>query len=678
MSRLADGWLVRSESERKAPPPHHAKVISVEEAAGWIFDGDTLAVGGFVGMSVPEALLTALADRFARTGGPTDLTLVFTAGQGDGGARGLNHIAHERLVRRAIGSHWGFIPALGALALNGRIEAYCLPLGVMSHLYRETAAGRPGLITRVGLGTFIDPALEGGRLNGLSPQEVVRSIQLDGEEFLFYPCRPLDVAFLRGTTADAEGNVTMEREAATLDSLSLAQATKSSGGIVIVQVERVTDCHVLPPRDVRIPGIFVDGVVVADNPETHMQTFADSYNPAYVGGRSATPKAATPPRLDTRRVIARRAAKLLRGGSVVNIGIGIPEGVVAEAAREGILEEIKLTVEAGPIGGLPAGGLSFGAAAHPEAVVDMPYQFDFYDAGLDQAFLGMAQVDRHGNVNVSRFGRRLTGAGGFIDISQAARKVVFMGTFTAGAEVAVADGRLRIQRDGAVAKFVREVDQITFSGARAQATAQSVLYVTERCVLRLGPDGIELTEIAPGIDLERDVLAKMNFRPEIASDLREMDAAIFSHARLGLNRRIPPTLKARICQGAAADHVVLTLDGLAINEVDGAERAAGLLHRLRELDRAENVIVECDGFDLGQPGALRFLQLLVEHEPTRAWGWYCTDALHRRKIRRAFLDAHIRRPIHSSLRAALASPHPAQIASINNCEATPALLREAG
>ena len=310
------------------------KVITPEAAAGLIVDGDTLAVGGFVGISVPEELLIALAKRFGETRGPRNLTLVFAAGQGDGDARGLNRLAREGLIRRVIGAHWGLVPALGALALDERIEAYCLPQGVVSHLYRDTAAGRPGLITRVGLGTFVDPRIDGGRLNAVSPEEVVRVIELDGEEFLFYPCRPLDVAFLRGTTADEEGNVTMEREAATLDSLSIAQATRNSGGIVIVQVERVTTRHVLPPRDVRIPGIFVDGVVVARDSDSQMQTFAEGYNPAYVGEVRVEETVTGATALDARKVIARRAAMLLKTNSVVNLGIGIPEGI-ADGGRRG-------------------------------------------------------------------------------------------------------------------------------------------------------------------------------------------------------------------------------------------------------------------------------------------------------------------------------------------------------
>ena len=524
------------------------KLISPDTAAGLVRDGDTLAVGGFVGLGVPEQLLLALEQRFLATGAPRELTLVFAAGQGDGGSRGLNHLARESLVRRAIGGHWGFVPALGALALEERIEAYCLPQGVISHLYRETASGSPGLITRVGLGTFVDPRLDGGRLNRVSGAEVVRVLELDGEEYLFYPSRPIDVAFLRGTTADHDGNVTMEREAATLDSLSIAQATRNSGGTVIVQVERVIGRHVLPPRDVRLPGICVDAVVIAQDSALHMQTFGEAFNLDYVGddlgagaagdGKLAARTSATPAGMDERKVIARRAAMLLEADSVVNLGVGIPEGIAAVAGEEGILDLITLTVEAGAIGGLPAGGLSFGAASGAEAIIDQPYQFDFYEGGgLDQAYLGMAQVDGRGNVNVSRFGHRLAGAGGFIDISQTARSVFFLGTFAAGAEIAVGAGRLQVRREGPVQKFVDQVSHMTFSAERARSTGQSVHYITERCVLRLGDCGLELIEIAPGLDLERDVLSRMACRPAISSDLREMDTVIFTGLPLGLQGR---------------------------------------------------------------------------------------------------------------------------------------------
>lgn len=519
-----------------ATPKSASKIMSAADAVARIPDGASVATTGFVGIGFAEHVAIAVEQRFIDTRHPRDLTLVYAAGQGDGHSRGLNHFGHEGLVRRVIGGHWGLVPRLQALAVANRIEAWNLPQGVISQLFRDIAAHRPGQLTRVGLDTFVDPIHGGGRINAITTEDLVTRMRIGDEDFLFYKAFPVTVAIVRGTTADTDGNVTMEREALTQEALAVAMAAHNAGGLVIVQVERVAARGSLHPRQVKIPGVLVDCVVVAP-PEHHMQTFASQYNPAYSGEVRLPPGSHPAMPLDIRKVIARRAALELQPGDVANLGIGMPEGVAAVVAEEGLSDAVTLTAEPGVIGGIPAGGLDFGAAVNTQAVIDQPYQFDFYDGGgLDIAILGLAQADSEGNLNVSRFGSRLAGAGGFINISQNARRLVFAGSFTTGdSSIAVEQGALRIRRDGDRMKFVQAVEHRTFSGREALRRGQQVLYVTERCVFRLIDGGLELIEIAPGIDLERDVLARMAFLPAISASLRTMDPDIFADTVMALD-----------------------------------------------------------------------------------------------------------------------------------------------
>lgn len=519
-----------------------SKFLTAAEAVRHIRDDSTLATGGFIGIGFAEGLAIALEQRFlgqdplSQGGSPSGLTLVYAGGQGDGKARGLNHLAHAGLLQCVIGGHWGLTPKLQQLALKNQMEAYNLPQGVISQLFRDIAAHRPGLITKVGLGTFVDPRQGGCRVNALSKRTLVELMHIDFEEFLFYKSFPIHACFLRGTTADEYGNISMEREALTLDTLAIAMATHNSDGVVIVQVERLAKAGSLPSHQVKIPGILVDFVVLAEQPDHHMQTFFESYSPVFSGELQAPSFASEATPLNARKVIARRAALELRVHDIVNLGLGIPECIADIANEEDLVDLMTLTAESGVVGGLPASGLNFGAATNAQAILDQPYQFDFYDGGgLDIAILGLAQADAKGNVDVSRFSEHLAGAGGFINISQNTQRVVFVGTFCAGhSDVQVLDGKLLITSEADTEKFVNAVEQITFNGMNAVTRRQSVLYVTERCVFQLIATGLELIEIAPGVDLDIDILAHMGFRPTISPNLKPMDERIFVESSMSL------------------------------------------------------------------------------------------------------------------------------------------------
>ena len=597
------------------------KIVSAADAVRLIRAGDTVATGGFVGIGVAEHIAIALEalyldedDTRAEADRPRDLTLLFAAGQGDGKSRGLNHLAYPGLVRRAIGGHWALLPKLQQLAIENRIEAYNLPQGVITHLFRDAAAGKPGHLSRIGLGTFVDPRFGGGKLNQRTVDELVSLMTIDGEEYLFYKAIPVDVAIVRGTTADPDGNITMEREALTLEMLSIAMAAHNNGGLVIVQVERIAERRTLNPRQVKIPGILVDCVVVAP-PEHHQQTFGTVYSAGFAGEMRVPASDAETIALGVRKVIARRAAMELRSNSVVNLGIGMPEGVASVAAEEKMADLITLTAEPGVIGGIPAGGLNFGAAINAQAIIDQPYQFDFYDGGgLDLAVLGMAQADAQGNVNVSKFGPRLAGAGGFINISQSAKKVVFAGTFCSGAcDIAVQDGRLVIARDGATRKFVLEVEHRSFAGGYAAARGQEVVFVTERCVFQLTPAGLELTEVAPGVDLQRDILDRMDFNPIVGRPAL-MDARIFQPEPMGLRKHLVHLpFDSRFVYDAAKNVLYINFERLEVKSLAMADAIFEKIRSICEpLGHRVHAVVNYEGFVLDRDVEEHYAETVAE------------------------------------------------------------------
>jgi propionate CoA-transferase len=599
------------------------KIVTAREAVRLIRSGDTVAVSGFGGIGFAEEVIHELGEIYkasdeesASFGKPGNLTLFFTVGQGNPfKGSGLSRLAQPGLVKRVIGSHFNFVPAIQQLIVGNQVEGYNLPLGPLTHLYRDIAAGKPGHISRVGLGTFADPRFGGGKLNEKTTEDLIELMTVGGKEYLFYKAIPINVGIIRGTTADSDGNITLEREALTIESLSLAMAAHNSGGLVIAQVERIAEARTLNPRQVKIPGALVDCIVVMTNPESHMQTYGTAYSPAFASEVRVPMTSLEAMAMSERKIIARRAAMELRPNSVVNLGVGMPEGIASVAAEEKISDLMTLTAEPGVIGGIPAGGLNFGAATNAQAILDMAYQFDFYDGGgLDAAFLGLAQADKQGNLNVSKFGPRLAGAGGFVNISQNAKKVVFVGTFTAGdLEVSVVEGKLLIERDGKDKKFVDQVEHRTFSGEYAAENDKSVLYVTERCVFKLTRDGLELIEVAPGIDIKHDILDKMDFEP-IVREPRLMDARIFKSEPMGLREdllRMP--FEARFNYDEGHNILFLNFENLEVKTIEIVNAAKDRIRGIVEpLGHKVYAVVNYDGFMLDRDVEDAYLDAVQE------------------------------------------------------------------
>jgi propionate CoA-transferase len=621
------------------------KIVSADEAIAIVRDGDTLCVSGFVGIGTPDELILALERRFIDEGHPCGLTLVFAAAPGDGKERGLNRLAHKGLLKRVIGGHWSLVPKLSELALNNDIEAYNLPLGCISELYREIAARRPGTISKVGLRTFVDPREQGGKINSVTAEDLVELMQIDGEEWLRYRTFPINVAFIRGTTCDPNGNVTMEREALTLDNLAAAMAAKNSRGFVIAQVERIGAADSLNPREVQIPGILVDCVVLAEA-NNHLQTYGTPYNHAYTGRQRVPLDRVEPMALDERKIIARRCAFELPLGGVVKLGIGMPEGVAAVAAEERILKYVTLTAEPGIVGGIPQGGLDFGAALNPEAVIQQNQQFDFYDGGgLDLACLGMAQSDVNGNVNVSRFGRKLAGSGGFINISQNAKKLLFAGTFTAGGlKIELVDGTLRIASEGRSQKFIDRVEQVTFSGTYAAEIGQPVFYVTERCVFQRTAEGMQLIEVAPGIDIERDILRQMKFKP-IIKEPRPMNPLIFKSEPMGLEQLLLGlSLTERISYDQERNTIFINFEGFQVRthaDVDLVRRE--MESRCRQIGHKVALVANYDGFYLDPMVSDAYFSMItyMQNRYYSSASRYTTSAFMRLKLGAALAERNL-------------------------------------
>lgn len=509
-----------------------ANFITAEEAAKKIKDGSTVCTIGMTLVSASESVLKAIEKRFESSGHPANITLVHSCGQSDR-KDGIQHFAHEGLVKRIIGSHWGLQPKWMEMISENKVEAYCLPQGQIAQLYRSMACGLPGKMSKVGLGTFIDPRIESGKMNERTKplEDIVDIIKYDGEEYMFYKQIPLDTVLIRGTVCDESGNLTTTEEAMKLEVLPAVLAAKRYGGRVIAQVKQVVQSGTINPKEVTVPGVFIDDVVVCENPlEDHRQTSSWYFDPSYCGQARVPEQNIAPPPFNERKFIARRGTQELYRGAVVNLGTGIPNDMVGKVCNEEkVSDDIMITVESGIYGGVQAGGIDFGVGQNLSAMIGHHEQMDYYNgAGVDITFMGVGELGEDGSVNSTKMGTRCTGAGGFIDITQNAKKVVFLGTFTArGAEYKFDNGKLNIVKEGKIRKMVKQVAQLSFNGPMARKKGQEVVIITERAVFELCEKGVLLTEIAPGIDLQTQILDMMEFKPFISPDLKLMDEKLF-------------------------------------------------------------------------------------------------------------------------------------------------------
>jgi propionate CoA-transferase len=626
------------------------KVITADQAIALIKDGDVVCTTGFVQSCIPEALHAALEKRYVDTKAPRDLTLIMCAGAGDSKGLGTGRLHHEGLLKRVIAANFGRMPKVAEAAQKNKIQGYNLPQGIISKLYRSCASGSPGLFTKVGLHTYVDPRLGGGKVNEVTTDDIVKRVEVDGEEWLFYKATPIDVALIRATSADPSGNLSMEKEALTLDCLAQAMAAHNNGGIVIAQVERIVEHGSIKPKDVKVPGILVDCVVVCNDPVMHRMNYGVMYDPSLSGEIRVPVDAIAKMELDERKIIARRAAFELPLNGAINLGVGAPDGVAAVAAEEKVTPFLTMTTEAGAVGGVLAGGSSFGSSANANSILDQNQMFDFYHGGgLDLTCLGTAEVDEEGNVNTSKFGGKLNGCGGFIDISQNSRAVVFAGTFTAGGlKVEIAYGKLKIINEGRARKFVKNVEQITFSGKYAATKKQPVIYVTERCVFQLTPGGLELIEVAPGIDIEKHILPHMDFKPIINKPM-PMDRRIFVDDPMDLmSELLNLKLSERVTYDNDRNILFVNLEGWSVRkkaDIDDLRRI--LVDARMRAGRRVNAVVNHDGCriadDLYDDYAEMIQYMLENHylSTTR----YTTSAFMRLKFQEALskrgLQPHI-------------------------------------